>query len=162
MFFKVPLGCPDRLLSRTEPWLGWVFAVPGLLLWLGLVIYTLVQFAPEWDRFRDSTGQVIAGGNWIRVVLIYTILKVLHEFGHGLATKRFGGTVPDWGVQLLAFITPLAFVDASASWKFPSKWRRIIVSAAGMYVEIAIACVCLLGWIHTDPGVLNTFASRCP
>jgi putative peptide zinc metalloprotease protein len=156
MFFKIPLGCPDRMLSRVEPWLGWVFGAPGFLLWLGLVLYTVVQLAPEWDRFTAATGQVIASGSWIRIALIYTLLKVLHEFGHGLATKKFGGMVPDWGVQLLAFITPLAFVDASASWKFSSKWRRIIVSAAGMYVEMAVACVCLLGWLHTDPGVLNT------
>lgn len=156
MFFKLPLGCPDRFLTRMEPLLGWLFAVPGLLLWLALVIYTAVQFAPEWSRFTSATGQVIAPDNWIRVIFIYAILKVLHEFGHGLATKRHGGPVPEWGVQLLAFVTPLAFVDASASWKFSSKWKRIIVAGAGMYVEIAIACVCLLGWLHTSPGVLNT------
>lgn len=156
MFFKVPLGCPDRLLTRVTPLMGWIFAVPGLLLWLGLVLYTAFQLAPEWDTFISASGQVIAPDNWIRVIAIYAVLKVLHEFGHGLATKRFGGPVPEWGVQLLAFITPLAFVDASASWKLSSKWKRIIVSSAGMYVEIAIACVCVLGWLHTDPGVLNT------
>ncbi|MEX2578221.1 MAG: HlyD family efflux transporter periplasmic adaptor subunit [Verrucomicrobiales bacterium] len=156
MFFKIPLGCPDRLLSASEKWLGWIFAVPGLLLWLALVVYTAVQLAPEWEGFVSATGQVIAPDNWIRIVLIYAVLKVLHEFGHGLATKRFGGAVPEWGVQLLAFVTPLAYVDASASWKFTSKWRRVTVAAAGMYVEAAVACLCLLGWIHTDPGTLNT------
>lgn len=156
MFFKVPLGCPDRLLARAAPAIGWIFALPGFLLWLALVIYTLVQFAPEWNRFISSTGQVIAPGNWIQVAAIYVVLKVLHEFGHGLATRRFGGPVPEWGVQLLAFVTPLAFVDASASWKFPSKWQRILVAAAGMYVEVGIACLCLLGWMRTDPGALNT------
>ncbi|MEM9018061.1 MAG: biotin/lipoyl-binding protein, partial [Verrucomicrobiota bacterium] len=156
MFFKVPLGCPDRLLTRLEPFLGWFFGIPGLMLWTGLVLYTLFQFAPEWERFVSATGQVIAPDNWIRVILIYAVLKVLHEFGHGLATKRFGGPVPEWGVQLLAFVTPLAFVDASASWKFSSKWRRIIVAAAGMYVEIAIAAICVLGWLNTQPGILNT------
>ncbi|MEC5127727.1 HlyD family efflux transporter periplasmic adaptor subunit [Verrucomicrobiales bacterium BCK34] len=156
MFFKVPLGCPDRFIGSTKHLFGWIFGVPGLLMWLALVLYTCFQLAPHWDQFVKATGQVIAPGNWIRVILIYTVLKVLHEYGHGLATKRYGGAVPEWGVQLLAFVTPLAFVDASASWKFPSKWKRIIVSAAGMYVEVAIACFCLLGWLHTDPGVLNT------
>lgn len=156
MFFKVPLGCPDRFLSKAERFLGWVFAAPGLFLWLALIVYTIVSLAPEWDRFISSSGQVIAPGNWIRVILIYTVLKVLHECGHGLATKKYGGAIPEWGVQLLAFITPLAFVDASASWKFPSKWRRIIVSAAGMYVEVGIACLCIIGWLNTDPGTLNT------
>ena len=156
MFFKIPLGCPDRLLGALKPWLGWVFGIPGLMIWLGLIIYTLVQLAPEWDRFLSDTGQVIAPGNWIRVIVIYTILKVLHEMGHGLATKRFGGAVPEWGVQMLAFVTPLAYVDASASWKFVSRWKRIVVAAAGMYVEAAIAAVCMIGWMNTGPGTLNT------
>ncbi len=156
MFFKIPLGCPDRLLSAVSPWLGWIFAIPGVMLWIGLMAYTLIQLAPEWDRFVSDTGQVIAPGNWIRVVFIYTLLKVIHEMGHGLATKRFGGAVPEWGVQMLAFVTPLAYVDASASWKFVSRWKRIAVAAAGMYVEAAIAAVCMLGWLNTGPGTLNT------
>lgn len=155
-FFKITLGCPDRFITAAERKLGWLFGVPGLLLWLGLLLYTGIQLAPHWDRFLSAAGQVIAPGSWIRVVLIYSLLKVLHEFGHGLATKRFGGAVPEWGVQMLAFITPLAFVDASSSWKFSSKWKRIIVAAAGMYIELGIAAICVLGWLNTDPGPLNT------
>lgn len=156
MFFKIPLGCPDRLLTSSQKWLGWLFSLPGLLLWLFLIAYTAAQLAPEWERFVSAAGQVIAPENWIRVIAIYAVLKVLHEFGHGLATRRYGGAVPEWGVQLLAFVTPLAFVDASSSWKFTSKWKRIVVAGAGMYVEVAIACVCLLGWLNTTPGILNT------
>lgn len=156
MFFKIPLGCPDRFLVYAERWLGWLFSVPGLILWLGLIAYTASQLGPEWNRFISATGQVIAPDNWFRVIVIYAGLKVLHEFGHGVATRRYGGAVPEWGVQLLAFVTPLAFVDASSSWKFTSKWKRLVVAGAGMYVEIAVACACLLGWLRTDPGVLNT------
>jgi putative peptide zinc metalloprotease protein len=156
LFFKIPLGCPDRFLTLAERRLGWLFGAPGLALWLALLIYTVILLAPEWDRFLSAAGQVIEPSSWLRVVLIYAALKVLHELGHGLATKRFGGEVPEWGVQLLAFISPLAYVDASSSWKFASKWRRIMVASAGMYVELAIACLCVIGWIHTDPGPLNT------
>ncbi|MEQ1840570.1 MAG: biotin/lipoyl-binding protein, partial [Verrucomicrobiales bacterium] len=156
VFFKVTLGCPDRFLTAAERKLGWVFGAPGLILWLGLLLYTGIQLAPQWDRFVSAAGQVVAPGSAVRIVFVYALLKVLHEFGHGLATKRFGGTIPEWGVQMLAFITPLAYVDASSSWKFSSKWKRIIVAAAGMYVEIGIACLCVLGWLNTDPGPLNT------
>ncbi|MEO0415558.1 MAG: HlyD family efflux transporter periplasmic adaptor subunit, partial [Verrucomicrobiota bacterium] len=44
----------------------------------------------------------------------------------------------------------------SSSWRFPNRWKRIIVSSAGMYVEIALAAGCVLGWLATDPGTLNT------
>ena len=156
VFFKITLGCPDRFLTAAERKLGWLFGAPGLILWLGMLLYTGIQLMPQWDRFVSAAGQVVAPGSWIRVVFVYALLKVLHEFGHGLATKRFGGSVPECGVQMLAFITPLAYVDASSSWKFSSKWKRIVVAAAGMYVEVGIACFCILGWLNTDPGPLNT------
>ncbi|MCB1204786.1 MAG: biotin/lipoyl-binding protein [Verrucomicrobiae bacterium] len=155
-FFKIPLGCPDRLISLSEKRLGWVFALPGFLLWVALVGFTATRAAPHWDRFLSGAGQVIAPEGWIYLAAGYALLKVFHEFAHGLATRRFGGAVPEWGVQMLAFVTPLAYVDASASTRFPSKWQRILVSAAGMYVESALACLCLLGWISTGPGVWNS------
>lgn len=156
IFFKVTLGCPDRLLTAAERKLGWIFRVPGFILWALLLLYTGIQLLPQWERFVSAAGQVIAPGSAVRLVFVYALLKVLHEFGHGLATKRFGGQIPEWGVQMLAFITPLAYVDASSSWKFSSKWERIVVAAAGMYVEVGVACFCILGWLYTDPGPLNT------
>jgi putative peptide zinc metalloprotease protein len=155
-FFKVPLGSPDRLVTAAEKRLGWCFGWAGFLLWAALLVYTAARAAPHWDRFVAGTGQVIAPGGWLLMIVSYAILKVLHEFAHGLATKRFGGAVPEWGVQMLVFVTPLAYVDASASTRFPSKWQRILVAAAGMWIESALACLCLLGWIATDSGLLNS------
>lgn len=156
VFFKIPLGCPDRFVAAAERRLGWLFGLPGLLLWAALLAYTATRAAPHWDRFVAGAGQVVAPGGWPLMILGYALLKILHEFAHGLATKRFGGAVPEWGVQMLAFVTPLAYLDASASTRFPSKWQRILVSAAGIYAESALACLCLLGWIATGPGLVNT------
>jgi len=155
-FFKIPFGCPDRLIARATRYFGWIFGAAGLLLWAGLLLFAAVSFAPHWDRFLSGAGAVVAPSGWLWMAGTYAILKVLHEFGHGIAAKRYGGSVPEWGVQLLAFVTPLAFVDASSSSKFPSKWHRILVAAAGMYVEAGVAALCVLAWIHTDPGILNT------
>ncbi|MEM7699454.1 MAG: HlyD family efflux transporter periplasmic adaptor subunit [Verrucomicrobiota bacterium] len=156
MFFRIPLGCPNRLVGWLNRGLGWIFSLHGVLLWLALIVYTALQLAPRWNEFIAASASVVVPENWIKVVLIYAVLKILHELGHGVATRKYDGEVPEWGIQLLVFITPMAYVDASASWKFPSKWKRIIVSAAGMYVEIALACLCIIGWLRTDPGVMNT------
>lgn len=155
-FYRIPLGCPDRFMSGATRGFGWIFGWPGFLAWAALVVYTLTKAAPHWDRFVDGAGQVFAGGAWVLMAGAYVLLKVVHESGHGIATKRYGGAVPEWGVQLLAFVTPLAYVDASASTRFPLKWQRILVSSAGMYVESAVACLCLLAWLATGPGLLNT------
>jgi len=156
MFFRIPLGCPDRFLKSAAPRIGWIFSVPALLFWLALIVYAGIELARNWDVFTSATGNVIAPGNWWRILLLYAGLKAIHEIGHGIATRRFGGAIPEWGVQLLVFITPLAYVDASASWRFHSKWHRIVVSLAGMYVELAIAALCVIAWTRTESGSLGT------
>ncbi len=155
-FFKFPLGCPDRFLKSSAARIGWIFSIPCLLLWLVLISYAGIELARNWDVFIAATGNVIAPGNWWRIALIYVGLKLIHEMGHGIATRRFGGSVPEWGVMVLLFVTPLAYVDASTSWRFHSRAHRILVSLAGMYVELAIAALCVIAWTRTDPGTLGT------
>ena len=65
------------------------------------------------------------------------VLKLIHEAGHGLMVKRFGGQCPELGAMLLVLI-PAPYVDASAAWSFSDKWKRIAVGAGGMIFELAV------------------------
>jgi putative peptide zinc metalloprotease protein len=49
-------------------------------------------------------------------------------------------------------------VDASAAAAFPSRTQRVIVGAAGIMVELAIAAVALSIWINVQPGVVRDLA----
>ena len=80
--------------------------------------------------------------------------KVLHEFGHGLACKRFGGECHEMGVMLLV-LTPCLYCNVSDAWMVPSKWRRAAIGAAGMYFELVLAAVCTFLWWLSEPGLLN-------
>ncbi|WP_156345379.1 hypothetical protein [Verrucomicrobium spinosum] len=82
-------------------------------------------------------------------------LKLVHELWHGIATQKYGGVVPEWGVQIIAWISPMTYVDASSSWRFPNRWHRIKVAAAGMYVELLLAVAALHLWTVTEPGLLR-------
>jgi putative peptide zinc metalloprotease protein len=37
----------------------------------------------------------------------------------------------------------------------PSKWQRIAIGAAGMYVELVLASICTFFWWYTSPGLFN-------
>jgi putative peptide zinc metalloprotease protein len=89
--------------------------------------------------------------------ILLALLKVVHEAGHGYAVRTFGGTVPETGVSLILF-TPCAYVDASASWAFTSRLRRIIVCLGGMYFESWIAGLALLVWCFSEPGPVQALA----
>jgi putative peptide zinc metalloprotease protein len=61
------------------------------------------------------------------------------------------------GVVLLA-LTPIPYVDASASAAFPAKGQRICVAAMGMMVELSVASLALLLWLNVQPGLVSDLA----
>lgn len=159
LFARIPLLDPEPALRKLTPLFGWVFSRVGLLLWTGLVIAGLAAVAGHADRLFSAGASVLAPGNLVWLYLCFAGLKLLHELGHGVACKRMarrergGGEVRTLGVMLLVLM-PLPYVDATSSWSFRSRWRRLVVAAAGMYVEIAAAAVAALVWSRTGEGSL--------
>ncbi len=153
-WIKLPLFNPDRLIERIFPWLGWIHSRPALALWVVLCAVAAVALCSDWQRFLISSAEVFAPSNWILLGLSWIGLKILHEFSHALACKKYGGEVRETGLVLILF-APLAYVDVTSSWRFRSKWQRIHAAAAGMYAELAVAAVAALLWTGTDSAVLG-------
>lgn len=157
-FLPIPLGNPDRLLSRLLPWLRWTMGMPFLLAWMATLVYAAFQLGDNWRPFLNATSSAVLPQNWLFLGLVYVLLKLIHELWHGLAAKHHGAVVPEWGIQLLIFITPLSYVDASGSWRFHNRWHRIQVAAAGMFIELFLAALAVLVWVRTAPGFVNSIA----
>ncbi|MCB1229333.1 MAG: hypothetical protein KDN19_03655 [Verrucomicrobiae bacterium] len=155
LFLRLPLGNPDRFFAFLARKIGWI-ASPGFaLIWLLVVAWGTLEIQHEWPRFRAQMAGVFNFGNLWILGLLWIVLKAFHECWHGIVCRRFGGAVPEAGVTLLLFTTPLGYVNASSSIGFPSKWQRIAVSAAGMYGELLIAAIAAIAWTHIDPGPLS-------
>jgi putative peptide zinc metalloprotease protein len=69
----------------------------------------------------------------------------------------FGGEVHEMGVMLLV-LSPVPYVEASASSAFANKWQRAVVGAAGMIVELALAAIAVYIWVSVEPGAVRTLA----
>ena len=148
---------PDRMLTRLDRWAGWLFSLPAAVGAAVLVLGALLLLAAEFDVFRarlPSFQQFFAVQNWLLLAVTLAITKVLHEFGHGLACKRFGGECHEMGLMLLVF-TPCLYCNVTDSWMIRSKWRRAAVGAAGMYVELILAALCTFVWWFSEPGMVN-------
>jgi putative peptide zinc metalloprotease protein len=154
---RIPLIDPDWLLSRILPWCGWVFAWPALAVWIGMVGYALYLAGSGYARIESSAAVILDRDNWLRLAAAWVLLKVLHETAHGLACKRYGGTVGTAGMTFLFFM-PLAYVDVTSSWRFRSKWQRIATAAAGIYAELFVASIATVVWATSSPGTLQTMA----
>lgn len=151
MYFRLRLFNPDRLLSRIEPLVRPVlnrWGLAGWCLWVGAALWAVL---PRWEDLKLGFEDAIAPANWPLLLLVFVVIKAVHELGHGVICKRFGGHVPEMGVMLLVLV-PAPYVDASSCWAFPSKWRRIAVGAGGMIFELAVAALAAQVWLRTGTG----------
>lgn len=161
LFARIPILDPDLFLDRTMWLFGWIFSWVGLVVWAALItmgIYAITSVPLWYDKMAESGRNILDPKNLPLLYLGFALIKACHEFGHAISCKRFGrgaggGEVHVMGIMLLVF-TPVPYVDASSSWAFQNKWHRIIVGAAGMWVELAIASLTAVVWANSgDPNI---------
>ncbi len=145
---------PERILNAILPWFGWMFTVPALLFFLTLLLSSSLLLASQYETVYaklPTFQQFFAADRWLILALTMAIVKVLHEFGHGLSCKKFGGECHEIGFMLLVF-TPCLYCNVSDSWMLPNKWKRVWIGAAGIYVEMILASIAAYVWWFTEQG----------
>jgi putative peptide zinc metalloprotease protein len=148
---------PDRLLEWLYPKMRWFYSVPARIVCATLALSALILVLVQFDAFHNKLPtfhQFFEAKNWIYLGATLAVTKVIHEFGHGLTCKHFGGECHEMGVMFLV-LTPCLYCNVSDSWMLPNKWHRAWIGAAGMYIEIVIASICTYLWWFSQPGMLH-------
>lgn len=149
---------PEPLLRRIEPWTRGLFhrvTIAACMLLIGLAVLLVTL---RWDtllrRLPDATT---LGGlsNLLPLAITFVLIKLLHELGHVLACRHFGGECHELGVQVLLFV-PLFYGDVTDAWMVASRRARMAISAAGIFVELVLASIATLLWWFSVPGLLNS------
>jgi putative peptide zinc metalloprotease protein len=153
LYIKIPVFDPEKLLLQMLPWTRWMFSLTFLFasvcVMLGAVLLVLTHFS----TFKDRLPSYHEFFQFKTVVYLWAalgIVKIIHEFGHGLSCKAYGGEVHEMGLLFLC-LSPCMYCNVSDAWTLPSKWKRIIISGAGIYVELMIAAFATFIWWNT-PG----------
>lgn len=158
LYLRFPIFDPDRFLAATLHLVAPLFSWLGLAAWISGVAWLGIQALSHWEPLtRNIADRVLAADNLLMILVVFPLLKLVHELGHGFATKRFGGEVHEMGIMLLIGL-PVPYVDASSSAAFSSKWQRTLVGAAGMMAELAVACGAMAIWITAEPGLVRAAA----
>lgn len=158
MALRIPLWDPDAFLDRIAPITRPLWGKWGATLWLAVVVPALILAVMHWGELTHNfSDRVLGADNLVVLWLVFPVIKALHELGHASATKAGGGEVHDMGIMLLVLF-PVPYVEASAATVFPSKYRRALVGAAGMIVELFIAALALYAWLLMEPGVVRAVA----
>lgn len=157
LFCKLPGFDPSRVLDKLLPWLSWCFSPITMLVVLlaGLVLVALlIGRAAEVAAKLPTSGEFLQAGNVVLLITAFAVVKVIHELAHGIACRRIGAQCHEMGVMLIALL-PCLYCDVTDAWMVVSRWKRILVSAAGMYAELAVGVVCGYLWLMASDGVAS-------
>ena len=155
--WRLPLGNPSAALEWLRPF-QLLFSRTGLWLWLACVALLVVLGAQHLPQLWDHALRAMATPRYaLLALLLYAPIKLVHEFTHGVAVRRWGGAVHEAGVTLMMGM-PVPYVNASAASSFPEVRHRIAVSAAGIMSELAMATAALLLWLNLNDGLAREVA----
>lgn len=154
----LPLVNPERALERVAPLLRVVFSRWGMIVWSVAMAFGLWAVVPRGRELSSALNGVLDPANLIWLSLMFLLLRAWHELGHAMACKAMGGRCTSIGVLLIMVVLPLPYCDASSSWRFPEVWRRVVVSAGGMLVEMFAASIAAVIWAYSEPGLVKTLA----
>src|SRR5262245_49586391 len=159
LYIKIPVIDPDAILKGMLRYCGWIFSAWFFALSVAFMLAAVLLVATHFETFRRKLPDYHEFFSFKTVVYLWValgVVKVIHEFGHGLSCKVFGGEVHEMGALFLCF-SPALYCNVSDAWVLPNKWHRIIISAAGIYVELVIAAAATFVWWNTpaQPFVNN-------
>jgi putative peptide zinc metalloprotease protein len=155
LFMRLPLFDPDNVLKRLYPIWRLIVSPIGAIIWLVVVVGAIKVFIDKSPEAFNQMQGILAPGNLVYLYIALVIIKSLHEIFHAVVCRRYGGEVHVLGIMLLVF-TPLPYMDATSSWTFRNRWHRVLVSAAGILIEIFIAALAVFAWANTGQGALHS------
>lgn len=163
LFPRIPLWDCDRFLCRWLPLAKLAYSKIGAIIWFLVVGIALTMVAPEWPRLKAQTIEAMNlsahPSTFLWGLLVFWIIKFIHECGHAFSCRRFGGEVHEMGIMFLVFV-PTPYVDASTAWSFSNRWARMFVGAAGMITEVFVAAICAIAWVYVNPNGAGAFISN--
>jgi putative peptide zinc metalloprotease protein len=148
LYIKIPVYDPDRLLVYMLNYTRWMFSITFLAVSVAVMLGAVLLVATHFEIFREKLPSYQEFFSFKTVAYLWValgVVKVIHEFGHGLSCKAFGGEVHEMGLLFLV-LSPCLYCNVSDAWTLPSKWKRIIISGAGIYVELIIAAIATFVW----------------
>lgn len=161
LYLKIPIFDPDRLLTWMYKYLWWVFTPTFFVASVLFMLAAATHVALHFNTFYAKLPAYQEFFTWNSVLYMWIslgVVKVIHEFGHGLSCKAFKGECHEMGVLLMC-LSPALYCNVTDAWTLADKWKRIIISFAGIYVELIIASAATFVWWYTGAyPVINNIA----
>lgn len=158
--WRLDLADPDKFLNRH------ISIVHALCSRVAMAIYLFIFLLPIGimiafpDAFRQAhiqPPQTVGAIQWLAGYATILLVVALHEFAHAVTCKHFGGKVNNIGLKFF-YLQPIVFCDVSDSWRFRDVQEKVLVSAAGIILQILLSSMAIALWFVTKIEVLPYFA----
>jgi putative peptide zinc metalloprotease protein len=166
LHMRFPVWDPDLFYNRVIGRVGFLWLPASFAVYLSLFAAAAVILLSHWSTVRQGMTQLhgFAGKGPADIALLMGmvwIILFLHENGHGLTCKRFGGEVHEIGF-LLVYLLPAFYANVSDVWVFESRRAKLAVTFAGIFVELLICSVAAIVWQFSTPVYgLHDLAFQC-
>lgn len=155
LFMRVPLLRPDPYLKKALPSLNWLFQRRSIVFLLVMACVAVYLVAQQWSSFSHSFLYVLTPEGILISAAMLSLSKLLHELGHAFTASRAGCRVPSMGIALMMGL-PVLWTDVTDAWRLPRRHDRLLIDAAGMLAELALAVLATLLWVVLPDGSLRS------
>jgi putative peptide zinc metalloprotease protein len=156
---------PNETLAKLDPYLSWMFTTGFVIFSIFIFVVAAYLLGGDWTRVQHDTEALydFSGKSAYDIWMFWILLMGLgavHEFGHGLTCKHFGGDVHQMGF-LLIYFTPAFYTDTTDILLFTRGSQRQWVIFAGIWIELVLCGLSALVWHFSAVGtVLNDIAYK--
>ena len=156
LYKRVPLIDPDRLFNRMISHIRFFWTQGFFFFSLSAILLSYLIIAFNWSEIYEGIKSLysFSGKSYLHLIVLWaTVIVViaLHEFGHGLTCKHYGGEVHEMGFLLL-FFQPCLYCNVNDAWTFEEKSKKLWVTFAGGYFEAFIGALATFVWWGTNPN----------
>ncbi len=151
LYFSLPLFKPQAFLERTYKYIDWIhnpLFLKGMMLFLVVMVLATL---PRMDEFFHTFSGLVSAEGAISVLIVFSAVKIVHEFAHAYTAIRYGVKVPHMGIAFMVMY-PVLYTETTGSWSLPSRRARFHIGMAGILAELCLAAVFLTIWHLSTTG----------
>jgi hypothetical protein len=160
-FFKIPIWNPNKFLEAIQPYFGWIYFPEWIVVFLFASTLAILSFFASEAKMEAELAwyqEFYSVTNVLIITFILLISKIPHEvLGHGLAMKWINRNVYEMGIGFLVG-TPCLYCDITEIYLEPKRSNRILVSLAGVYIDIIVTGIASVIFLISPPGSISTIA----
>lgn len=155
LFFRLPLFNPDAFLGDFLGIGKFFLSTRFLYISLSVLAFSLLQISRQWSEFTTTFVDTLTLEGLIAYATALVFVKIIHEFGHAFALKKYGQSVPEMGVAFLVMF-PMAYTDMNQAWRVSDRAKRINIATAGVRFELLVAIWSAFFWLILPDGPIKS------